>query len=138
MGRESTISQSDREWMALQSQLREDEQFANSTEQMINAIGVENDEQHMNIDSLQAVIAEKEQANERKRVAALEHQDRLIWELAFAMKRWLVEEKGATTMEGVALSQLPVSTILKDADEEDPQPQDWMQWIEQKYRQQQP
>lgn len=124
--------------MQLQSQLREDEAFANSTEQMINAIGLENDEQHMSIDSLQALIEEKEQANERKRVAALEHQDRLIWELAFAMKRWLVEEKGATSMEGVTLSQLPVSSILKEADEEDPQPQDWMQWIEQKYRQQQP
>ena len=128
----------DREWLELQSQLREDRKFAEDTERAIQDLGIENDEQLMNIGDLRDAIAEKEAANEQKRIAALEVQERFLWDLSFAVKKCLVEERGATTMQGVAISQVPVKAILDAAEVEDPQPHEWMTWIEEKFQQQQP
>lgn len=128
----------DREWMELQSKLAADQKFAEDTERAIHELGLENDEPMMSLSEMREVVEAKEAANEEKRNAALAAQERFLWDLSFAMKKCLVEERGPTTMQGVALSQLPIKSILDAAEVEDPQPHEWMKWIEEKFQQQQP
>jgi hypothetical protein len=135
-GRSSNISQSDREWIQLQQSVDENRQLAATAQQSIQGLVSGNDEAFMNAAQLREVIQRKETENERGRVNALSIQEKFIWDLSFALKRCLVEEKGSTTLEGIAVSQLPVQSILECAETEDPQPENWSRWIEDKFRQQ--
>jgi hypothetical protein len=79
------------------------------------------------------VNQQKQSTNDRSRRRALAIQDKLIWDLSFAMKRCLVEEKWQTTLKGIAIAQLPVQSLLDCAETEDPQPETWHRWIKNKY-----
>jgi hypothetical protein len=135
-GRSSSIGQSEREWMQIQSTLESNRELAATSNQAIQELGDENDEAFMNVDQLRGVIARKEALNERKRTDALAVQEKFIWDLALAVKRCLVDEKGQTTINGVAISQLAVQSVLNMAETEDPEPDAWCRWIEGKFVQQ--
>jgi ribonuclease I len=94
-----------------------------------------NDETFMTAEELRQVVQEKQEGNQRKRVQVLEEQDKLLWELALALKRTLVDENGPMTMKGVAISQISVQSVLDKAEREDPQPENWIGWISEIYRQ---
>jgi hypothetical protein len=133
-GRHSSNSgASDREWIRLQASLQSASQLAASTDQAVRELVDENDEAFMNAAQLRERIAEKEAANERRRNEALAEQEKFIWDLSLAIKRCLVEEKGPTTINGVAISHLPVRALLDMAETEDPQPDTWAGWIECKF-----
>jgi hypothetical protein len=134
--RSSGFDASDREWILLQATLQSTSQRGASTHQAVRELVDENDETFMNVAQLRERIAEKEAANERKRNEALAEQDKFIWDLSLAIKRCLVEEKGPTTINGVAISHLPVQTLLDMAEADDPEPDTWARWIEGKFCQQ--
>jgi hypothetical protein len=94
-----------------------------------------NDEAFMTGDQLREVVQCKRAAIEQQRIAVLEEQDKLLWDLALALKRVLVEENGPMTIEGVAIAQIPIQSILEKAEGEDPQPENWVEWISNIYRQ---
>jgi hypothetical protein len=133
-GRSSNISQSDREWMRIQGEIEENKQLAESAEQSVRAFANENDETFMNATQLREVIQRKGEAIDRARTDALALQEKFLWDLTFAVKRCLVEEKGQTTLEGVALSQVSVQSVVDCAESEDPTPETWSDWIDNKFR----
>ena len=63
----------------------------------------------------------------------VEAQDRFIWDLSLAIKQYLVQEKGASTMQGIAISQIPIQHVIENFDEEEPEPEQWEQWIKDKF-----
>jgi len=133
--RHSNMSESDREWIALQRRTEATGMAAEAIDREIQGIIDENDEAFMNAEQLRGVIQRKEEANELKRTEVLAEQDKLLWDLTFAYKRCLVEEAGPTTLKGIGLSQVSVPSILSMAENEDPQPSEWATWIQNKYRQ---
>lgn len=62
-----------------------------------------------------------------------EAQNRFLWDLSLAMKQYLVQQKGASTMQGIAISQIPIQNIIESFDEEEIEPEQWEQWIEDKF-----
>jgi hypothetical protein len=133
-GRSSNVSQGDREWMRLQAAVDENRELAASAEQSVRVLVNENDETFMNAAQLREVIQRKGESTERARTKALALQEKLLWDLSFAVKRCLVEEKGQTTLEGIAFSQVSVQSVVDCAESEDPSPETWSDWIDNKFR----
>jgi hypothetical protein len=111
------------------------ERLAESSEREVRSLIDEDDEAFMNAHELQALIERKTTVTQTKRQDVLFEQDKLLWDLSLAFKRCLVAERGATTMAGVQISHISVQSVLDRAEAEDPQPQDWTNWIQDKFLQ---
>ena len=59
--------------------------------------------------------------------------ERFIWDLSLAMKSCLVDEFGPSTDNAVKISTVRIHDIMDRAQEENPQPHEWSQWIENQY-----
>lgn len=89
----------------------------------------------INLENLRDDVELKEEYIKEFRQNALAVQQKFIWELSFAIKQYLVEEKGPETEEGIHISQYSVQKMLETAIDEEPDPSTWLSWIEKKFAQ---
>jgi hypothetical protein len=131
------VGKGDREWVLIERKLEANRRLATTAEESVRELMESNDETFMTSEQLQEVIQRKQLSLEQRRVTVLEQQDKLLWELALALKRALVQENGPMTMKGVGISQIAIQSILEKAEAEDPRPETWDTWIGDIYRHEQ-
>ena len=127
----SSIASNDVEFLEIQERVKKDFERTKETSQRLEQ--ALKDQNIAENEELKTENEKKKQYINELNEQILEVQDRFIWELSFAVKQYLVQQKGCTSMEGIAISHIPVQQILEDADTEDPQSHQWIDWIEKKF-----
>lgn len=130
-GPSSMISNnSDSEWDGIQSKMISEIDDSDSDDSFCRT-GAD----LIDLENLRDTVELKEEYLKEYHQNALAVKQKLIWDLSFAIKQYLVEEKGPETEEGVHISQFSVQKMLETAIDEEPDPSTWNSWIENKFTQ---
>jgi hypothetical protein len=58
---------------------------------------------------------------------------KFVWETTLAFKKYLIEQKGATSQDGMRISNIPIQHILETVMEERINPFQWVDFIEKQF-----